>query len=81
MGIAEIEFYLLLEIQASFFQAYGFFKIEDFENNFFFKIQIIGIKEKCIGWFLVYLFQGVVFIISAKRMCKCDYVKNPIGTF
>ena len=80
MGIAEIGFYFLLEIQASFFQAYRFFKIEDFEKNFFL-IQILGIIEKCIGCFLVYPFLGVFLIKSAKRMYIYDYVKNGIGTF
>ena len=79
MGIAEIGFYFLLEIQASFFQAYRFFKIEDFEKNFFL-IQILGIIEKCIGCFLVYLFLGVL-IKSVKKMRIYDYVKNRIGAF
>ena len=68
MGIAEMGFYFLLEIQAPFFQAYRFLKI-------FFLIQILGIIEKCIGQVLVYPFLGVFFFIkSAKRMCICEYV-------
>ena len=41
---------------------------------------ILGIIEKCIGCFLVYLFLGVFLIKNVKRMCICDYVKNRIGT-
>ena len=40
----------------------------------------MGIIEKCIVWFLVYLFERGFFIKSAKRMFICDYVKNRIGT-
>ena len=40
----------------------------------------MGIIEKYIGWFLVYLFERGFFIKSAKRMCICDYVKNHVGT-
>ena len=58
MGIVEIGFYFLLEIQESFF-----------ETKIFKKIQILGIIEKCIGWFLIYLFLGFFFFLikSAKK--------------
>ena len=80
MGIVEIGFNFLLEIQASFFQAYGFlgFKISKKKN---FYIQILDVIEKYIGWFLVYPFLGGFFIKSAKKMCICEYVKNCVGTF
>ena len=54
------------------------FKISKF---FLKKIQILGVIEKGIGWFLLYPFLGVFFIKSAKKMCVYDYVKNGIGTF
>ena len=41
-----------------------------------FKIQILGIIEKCIGCFLVYLFLGVFFLLNVlKRMCIFDSFK------
>ena len=80
MGITEIGFYFLLEIQVPFFRHTDFlgFKIL---KKIFFKIQILGVIEKCIGQFLVYPFLGVFLIKSAKSMCICNYVKNRIGTF
>ena len=67
MGIIEIGFYFLLEIQASIFEGL--------------KIQILGVIEKCIGWFRVYLLLGGFFIKSAKRMCIYDYIIFSIDTF
>ena len=81
MGIAEIEFYFLLEIQASIFLGIPIFQDLRFRKKFFLKIQILGIIEKCIGCFLVYPFLGVFFIKSGKKMRICDYVKNRISTF
>ena len=81
MGIAEIEFYFLLEIQASIFLGIPIFQDLRFRKKNFLKIQILGIIEKCIGCFLVYPFLGGFFIKSGKKMCICDYVKNRISTF
>ena len=63
-----------------------FFRYTDFSGFkiskiFFFKIQILGVKEKCIGLVLVYPFLGFYFIKSAKRICICDYVIFGIGTY
>ena len=64
----------------------SFFRHADFSGfeilkNFFLKIQILGTIEKCMGWFLVYLFLGSFFIKSAKRMCMGDYAIFAIGTY
>ena len=79
MGIVEMGFIFSLRFRCNFFRHTDFlrFKISKF---FFKKIQILGIIEKRIVCFLVYLFLEVFFIESAKRMCICDYVKNRIGT-
>ena len=79
MGIAEIGFIFCLRFRRNFFRHTDFLRFKILKI-FFFKIQILGITEKCIGCFLVYSFLGVFFIKSAKRMCICDYVKNRIGT-
>ena len=51
-------------------------------KKFFFKIQILGIIEKCIGWVVAYPFLGVFFFIKcAKRMCICEYFNNRIATY
>ena len=56
MGIMEMGFYFLIEIQASFFLGIQIFeKILDFQKIFK-KLRFWGIIEKCIGWFLVYRF-------------------------
>ena len=34
---------------------------------FFKKIQILGVIEKCIGWFLLYLFLGDFFYEKFKK--------------
>ena len=52
-----------------------FFRHTDFlrfkiSKKFFLKIWILGIIEKCIGWFLVYLFLGV-FLLKVQNECVC----------
>ena len=75
MGIAEIGFYFLLENQASFFQAYGFFKIQDFEKKFVLNLDL-GCHRKmyrlvpCIpilkGFFQLKVQEGCVYVTMLK---------------
>ena len=68
MGIVEVGFYFLLEILASFFRHTDLSRYEISKKNFF-SIQILGIIEKCIGCFLVYLFLGGVFLLKVQERC------------
>ena len=70
MGIAEIGFYFLFEIQASFFQAYRFFKISDFKKNFFLNSDFCY-HRKIYRLFLVYPFLGGGGILLLKVQKEC----------
>ena len=63
------------------FLAMPIFQDLRFPKSFFKKIQILGIIEKCMGCFLVYLFLEVFLLKSAKKMRIYDCVKNRFGTF
>ena len=68
MGIAEMGFYFLIEIQVSFFVGIRIFEDLRFRKKFFFLIQILGIIEKCMGWVVVYPFLGV-FLLKVQKEC------------
>ena len=67
MGIVEVGFIFSLRFRCNFFRDTDFlrFKISKF---FFKKIQILGIIEKRIGCFLVYLFLEV-FLLKVRKEC------------
>ena len=80
MGIIKIGFYFFPWDLGLIFL--GISTFQDLKFRFFKKkVQILGITEKCIGCFLVYLFLEGFFIKSVKRICIYDYVKSRIGTF
>ena len=79
MGIMGIGFYFLLEIQASFSQAYRFFKIS---KRMFLKNLDFEVSQKNVQVGYLYTdFKGLFLIKSAKRMCMCEYVIFSIDTF
>ena len=55
MGIAEIAFYFLLTFRRPFFRHTDFLRFKILKKKIK-KIQILGVTEKCIGWFFVYIF-------------------------
>ena len=59
--------FFCLRFRRRFFRRADFlgFKIS---KNFFLKFQILGIIEKCIGWFLVYPFLGC-FLLKVQKRC------------
>ena len=81
MGIAQIGFYFFAWDLGVNFLGIQIFQDLRFRKKFFKKIQILGVIEKCIGWFLLCLFLGGFFIKRAKKICIYDYVKSGIGTF
>ena len=83
MGIAEIGFYFLLEIQASFFQAYGFFKDLRFRKKIFFKfrfqvsqknVQVVSLYTHFQGFFLLKVQKECVYVIMLKIILV--HIKN-----
>ena len=71
MGIVEIGFYFLLEIQASFFQAYGFFKDLRFRKKIFFKFRF-QVSQKNVQVVSLYTSFWGGFLLKAQK--KCVYV-------
>ena len=69
MGIAVIRVLLLLEIWASFFQAYCILRFSDFEF-FFFLIQVLRSRRKMCRLFpCILIFKG--FFIKSVKKCVC----------
>ena len=70
MGIMEIGFYFLLEIQPSFFQAYRFFEILRFRKKSFFLNLDFGDDRKIYGFVPCIPILGF-FLLKVQNECVC----------